>query len=137
MLEPRLAASGKVRNARFAKRNIRKRRFAWWLVINLGAAERHDERGIGGQRRVHGGTQRRGSGGWHEILYLWDGASRDGAYSLVVSALSQLLSPPRNSFAKVPQLVRPADEPRAPFLRMTRFRLFTRIVGATSCRKLL
>src|SRR4029079_2847371 len=114
MLEPRLAASGKVRNARFAKRNIRKRRFAWWLVVNLGAAERRDERRIGGQRRVHGGTQRRGSGGWHEILYLWDGASRDGAYSLVVSrALRQV---PHQAQHQEPYLTSleppPADFPK-------------------------
>src|SRR5512144_2691520 len=62
MLERRLAAGGEIRNARFAERDIRKRRLTWRRVIDLRAAERCNERGVS----VHGGTQRRGGGNGHE-----------------------------------------------------------------------
>ena len=68
MLERRLAAGGEIRNARFAERDLRKRRLTWRLVIDLRTAERRNERGVGRKRCVHGGTQHCGCSGWHKIL---------------------------------------------------------------------
>src|SRR4051812_37590370 len=60
----RAVIGGSIDDARLAERDIGKRRIARRLVIDMGAAERGGERGIGDQRVVDGGAQRDG-GGWH------------------------------------------------------------------------
>ena len=89
MLLGRAVVGGSIDEPRFAERDIGKRRIARRLVIDMVAAERGGERGVGNQRIVDGGSQRDGGGGhgeWSFISILtWAGrgvarsASRSGA----------------------------------------------------------
>ena len=67
MLLGRAVVGGDIDDARLAERDIGKRRIARRLVIDMGAAERGGERGVGDQRVVDGGAQG-DVGGWHGVV---------------------------------------------------------------------
>src|SRR6201991_3730969 len=65
----RTVVGGRIDDARLAERDIGKRRIARRLVIDMGAAKRGGQRGIGDQRVVDGGAEG-DMGGWHgRFLY--------------------------------------------------------------------
>src|SRR3954447_20197919 len=59
----RAVVGGSIDDARLAQRDIGKRRIARRLVIDMGAAKRGSERGIGDQRVMDGGAECE-VGGW-------------------------------------------------------------------------